>query len=90
LLATARYNNITRSCGQNAQIDSGHLFEMLLARNRIIVMELQNLMITIALAKINVVCANILDHANLERKNLSVASVKVLQSPNNLHFVPQD
>jgi len=31
-------------------------------------MELQNLMLTIALAKINVVCANILDHADLERK----------------------
>jgi len=62
-------------------------------------MELQNLMLAVALAKINVVSPSILDHADLEsvwmeeptetviKDVLSVASVKVLQSINILHFV---
>jgi len=72
---------------------------MLLARNRMVIMELQNLMLAVALAKINVVSPSILDHADLEsvwmeeptetviKDVLSVASVKVLQSINILHFV---
>lgn len=84
---------------KSAQIDTGHLYETLSTRNRIIVMELQNLMLTITLAKINVVSPNFLDHADLEsiwgeeptntpiREILSVASVKVLQSLNILHFI---
>jgi len=51
---------------KNTEIDTGHLYEMLLTRNRIIVMELQNLMLEITLAKINVVSPNFLDHADLE------------------------
>jgi len=91
-------NQLLRSA-KESQIDTGHLFEMLLARNRMMVMELQNLMLAVALAKINVVSPSILDHADLEsvwmeeptetviKDVLSVASVKVLQSINILHFV---
>jgi len=62
-------------------------------------MELQNLLLTITLAKINVVSPVFLDHTDLEnvwgeehtntpiREILSVASVKVLQSLNVLHFI---
>lgn len=84
---------------QNSQIDTGHLYETLLARNRMLSMELQNLMLAVSLAKANIVSPNILDHADLksiwleEPTNtpigdlMSVSSVKVLQSPNSLHFI---
>jgi len=49
-----------------AQIDSGHLYEMLLSRNRMLTMELQNVLLAIALAKVNIVSPSILDHADLE------------------------
>jgi len=62
-------------------------------------MELQNLLLAIALAKVNVVSPSILDHADLEgmwmeeptdtpiKDILSVASEKILQSINILHFI---
>jgi len=63
------------------------------------VMELQNPMLTITLAKINAFNPSILDHADLDNiwveeptddpisDILPVASVNVLLSPNMLHFV---
>jgi len=62
-------------------------------------MELQNLLLAIALAKVNIISPSILDHADLEgmwmeeltdtpiKDILSVASVKILQPINNLHFI---
>jgi len=91
-------NQLLRSA-KEAQIDSGHLYEMLLSRNRMLTMELQNLLLAIALAKVNIVSPSILDHADLEgmwmeeptdtpiKDILSVASVKILQSINILHFI---
>jgi len=64
-----------------------------------LMMELQNLMLAITLAKANIVNPNILDHSDLksiwleEPTNtpigdlMSVASVKVLQSINTIHFI---
>jgi len=64
-----------------------------------LMMELQNSMLAVTLAKINIVSPNILDHADLksvwleEPTNtpigdlMSVSSVKVLQSSNALHFI---
>jgi len=90
-------NQLLRSA-KEAQIDSGHLYEMLLSRNRMLIMELQNLL-AIALAKVNIVSPSILDHAELEgmwmeeptdtpiKDILSVASVKILQSINIFHFI---
>jgi len=40
--------------------------EMLLSQNRMLTMELQNLLLAIALAKVNIVSPSILDHADLE------------------------
>jgi len=44
-------------------VDTGHLYETLLSRNRMLTMELQNLMMAISLLKVNIVSPNILDHA---------------------------
>jgi len=62
-------------------------------------MELQNLLLAIALAKVNIVSPSILDHADLKgswmeeptdtpiKDILSFASAKILQSINILHFI---
>jgi len=95
---TSTVNQLLRSA-KGTQVDTGHLYEMLLSRNRMISMELQNLLLAIALAKANIVSPSILDHADLEdiwieeptdtpiKDLLSVASVKILQSDNLLYFV---
>lgn len=51
---------------KGSQIDTNHLYETLLARNRMLMMELQNLMLAVTLAKLNIVSPNILDHADLK------------------------
>jgi len=91
-------NQLLRSA-KEYQIDTGHLYEMLLTRNRIIAMELQNVMLAVAQAKVNIVCPSIQDHADLEsvwmeeltetaiKDVLSVVSVKILQSVNILNFI---
>jgi len=67
-----RINQLTTTVNQilqthkNIQIDTGHLYETVLARNRILMMELQNLMLAVTLAKNNIVSPNILDHADLK------------------------
>jgi len=53
---------------KNTQIDTGHLYETLLARTRILMMELPNLMLAVTLAKNNIVSPNILDHAERTHK----------------------
>jgi len=95
---TSTVNSILRSA-KISQIDTGHLYETLLARNRMLMAELQNLMLAITLARINIVSPNILDHEDLETvwleeptdtpigDLLSVSSVKILQSRNILHFI---
>jgi len=94
----ATVNQLLRSA-KGAKIDSGHLYEMLLSRNRMLTMELQNLLLAIALAKVNIVSSSILDHAVLEgmwmeeptdtpiKDILSVASVKIFQANNILRFI---
>jgi len=62
---TETVNQILKTT-KSSQIDTGHLYETLLSRNRMIMMELQNLKLGIALDKINVVSPNILDHADLD------------------------
>lgn len=95
---TSTVNTILKAA-KKSQVDSGHLYETLLARNRMLLMEMQNLMLAVTLAKINIISPNILDHADLKSVWLdeptgtsiadlmSVASVKVLQSTNALHFI---
>jgi len=62
---TFTVNQILKA-SKDRQIDTGHLYETLLARNRMLSMELQNLMLAITLAKANIVSPNILDHADLK------------------------
>jgi len=84
---------------KNSQVDTSNLYKTLLVRNRMLVMELQNLTLDNTLAKVNIVSPNILDHTDLKSvwleeptntpigEFLSVASVKILQSTNSLHFI---
>jgi len=43
-------------------VDSGHLFERLLTRNRMLISEIQNCMLTITLAKNNIISPSIFNH----------------------------
>lgn len=82
------------------QIDTIKLFEILLARNRMILMELQNLILSVTLAKINVVNPIILDRDDIKLlmnneqfTNISisdlmnVSSIKVMLSEQFLYFI---
>lgn len=82
------------------QIDSGNLFEILMSRNRMVMFDLQNLMMTITLAKANITNPMILDSDdikllvnNLHSTNisvseiLSISSLKILQNLNSVHFI---
>lgn len=51
---------------KESQIDAGLLYELFLSQNRMIAMELHNLMLAVALAKANTVSPSILDHADVE------------------------
>jgi len=87
---TAAVNLILKTAIKS-QINTGHLYETLRARNRMVIMELQNLMLAVTLANMNIVSPNNLDHADLrsvwleELTNIPigdlryVSSVKVLQ-----------
>jgi hypothetical protein len=62
------------------EIDTAHLYETLLTRNRILTLEIQNLMIAITLAKVNVVNPAIIDSDDLEAiLSKSSAEVSVTQ-----------
>lgn len=81
------------------EIDSANLYETLLARNRILTLELQNLMIAITLAKVSIVNAAIIDSEDLEAilskssaavsvtQLFSAARVKVVADEEALSFV---
>lgn len=81
------------------EIDTAHLYETLLTRNRILTLEIQNLMIAITLAKVNVVNPAIIDSDDLEAilskssaevsvtQLFSAARVKVLADDEVLSFV---
>jgi len=60
--------NVIISNEKTKQIDTGHLYETLLARNRILILELEALMLSVTLAKIEIVNPAILDSTDL--KNL--------------------
>lgn len=91
--------NVIISNEKTKQIDTGHLYETLLARNRILILELEALMLSVTLAKIEIVNPAILDSTDL--KNLlnehstdititdlmEVAYIKVLLDDNFLHFI---
>lgn len=84
---------------KDQQIDTGHLYETLLARNRIMVSELETLMLSITLAKIGIINPVILDSEDLTKfvnvhstnttvsDIMEVSFIKVLLDNNFLHFI---
>nr|AAA28601.1 ORF3 [Drosophila virilis] len=77
-------------------VDTPHLFETLLARNRILNSEIQNLVLTITLAKASIVNPTILDHTDLKSlieqdtpivSLIEASKIKVLQSENIIHIL---
>lgn len=81
------------------QIDTEHLYETLLSRNRIIISELETLMLSVTLAKVGIVNPSILDSSDLKNivnehpinititDLMEVSQVKVLLNNNFLHFI---
>lgn len=81
------------------QIDTGHLYETLLARNRIIISELETLMLSVTLARIKIINPAILDSNDLKNivnkhsTNITVSDlmevsfVRVLLDNSFLHFI---
>ena len=77
-------------------VDAPHLYEALLARNRMLTTEIQNLILTITLAKSNIVNPTILDHADLKSlveqdtpivSLLEASRIRVLQSDDIVHVL---
>lgn len=80
-------------------VDTEHLYETLLARNRIVVAELESLMLSITLSKIGIVNPQVLDSNDLLSINskhstnvtiqdlMEVASIRVLLDDKFLHFL---
>ncbi|XP_032289313.1 retrovirus-related Env polyprotein from transposon gypsy isoform X1 [Drosophila virilis] len=61
---TDTVNRIIKS-SKEKQADTGHLFETLSTRNRMIITEIGNLMLTLTLVKINVINPTIIDYSDL-------------------------
>lgn len=96
---TDTVNKILRTEKQK-EIDTGHLYDILLARNRAIITELDNLITSIIFAKIGVVNPILLDSneinsivknehfANLSVADvMAVAKIKILQYNNVIYFL---
>lgn len=84
---------------ETKQIDTDHLYETLLARDRILILELEALILSVALAKIEIVNPTILDSKDLENllnehstdititDLMEVAYINVLLDDNFLHVI---
>lgn len=98
----SRLNEITRSMNaisKTDNADSEHLFESILAKNRIIITNLEDLILSVTLAKINLISPLILDSVDIhELANelltntsladiLRVSSVKAFQNNDLLYFL---
>lgn len=80
------------------QIDTGHLYETLLARNRIIIAEIETLLLSVTLAKIGIINPVLLDSTETQEilqinftnvtvtDLLEVSFIKVLLDDRLLHF----
>lgn len=85
--------------GKTDNADSEHLFESILAKNRIIITNLEDLILSVTLAKINLISPLILDSVNIhELANehltntsladiLRVSSVQAFQNNDLLYFL---
>lgn len=100
-----KINNITESINiimksaKEKQIETGHLYENLLARNRMVISELEMLMLSITLAKIQIINPAMLDSEDLNQilkehstsitiaDLMEVSSVTVLLDYKFIHFI---
>lgn len=87
---TITVNNIQKAAKQK-EIDTVHLYEMLLARNRAIITELDNIVTSITFAKIGLLNPILLDSNEIKIENehfmnltvadiITVANIKILQT----------
>lgn len=95
---TETVNSILESA-KSKELDSAHLYEVLLTRNRMLTTEIQNLILAITLAKIKVINPVILDDNDLKFitqehftninvvEIMEVATVKVFQNNKYIHFL---
>lgn len=96
---TIMVNKILKSEKQR-EIDTGNLYDILLARNRAVIMELENLITSITFAKIGVLNSIILNNneINVVIKNehftnlsvadvMSVSKIKIVQYNNIIYFL---
>ncbi|KPU81751.1 uncharacterized protein Dana_GF27280, partial [Drosophila ananassae] len=84
---------------KNNLVDTPHLYEVLLARNRMLITEIQNLMLTVTLAKSNIINPAIFNHEDLKSvlvdhptevpviSLIEASNIKVLQSDNIIHVL---
>jgi len=84
---------------QNNIVDTSHLYDVLLARNRILITEIQNVMLTVTLSKANIINRAILNHDDLKSvlvdhptqvpiiSLLEASNIKVPQSDNIIHVL---
>jgi len=82
-------------------VDSGHLLETLLARNRMLISEIQNCMLTITISKNNIINPTIFNHNDLKAifdeqltevpivSLMDVSKIKIFQSNFVVHIVVQ-
>lgn len=86
---TSTINTILENT-KKEQIDTGNLLEILLARNIMIIIDLQNLVLSITLAKINVIDSVILDNYDLNlitnNEHFTNFSVNELMEVSRLRF----
>lgn len=95
---TSTVNELLKEA-KKEKIDTAHLFEILLTRNRIMITEIQNIMLAITLAKIKVVNPVIIDDEGLKSilvgpitdiaitELMKVSTVKVIQHNDVIHFI---
>lgn len=95
---TSTVNEIIKAKKANL-VDTPHLYEALLARNRMLTTEIQNLILTITLARSGIVNPTIFDHNDLKSilnehppevpivNLMEASSIKVLQSENIVHVL---
>lgn len=95
---TDTVNKITQN-SKTEQIHTGYLYETLLARNRIIIAEIETLMLTVTLAKIGIINPVLLDTKDIKEilqisstdttvtDLLEVSFIRVLLDNELLHFI---
>lgn len=99
-ILTNTVNSILKSEHNRNALNTEHLYETLLARNRISIINLENLILSISLAKLNIVDPAVLDSNEIHSiimngsstdtsvsEIMSLASIKVFQNLDLINFI---